>query len=114
MKRLLLIPIALLAIALAGCSGNVTGPPPISSTQVSDVITQVQNGVKTGCSVAVQASSVASILSAVGVPYIGMVSDIATQICGAFNRAGASRRGVAVLPTLMVNGKAIKLRGHRV
>ena len=114
MKSLLLIPAVLLSLGLASCDVTTSDPPPVTPTQVTDVITEVQAGVKTGCSIAVQTQSVANILSAIGVPYVGMVSDIVAQVCGAFNKAGATRRGGAVSPVVLIKGHAIKLRGHRI
>lgn len=112
--KFVVLPI-LSALALAGCGGTTgsLSPPPISTTQVSSVIASVQDAVNRGCNVAVEAASVADILAALGVPYVGMVADIAQQVCGAFNRSGSSRNGT-FQATVSVKGRVIPVRGVRV
>lgn len=101
---------------LPGCITTTDGGVPTVSTpnaKVAEIISEVQAGVRTGCSIAVQADSIANILSAVGVPYVGLVSDVVGQVCAAFSRTSA-RRGVAAAPTVVIKGKAIRVKGKRI
>lgn len=106
--RALLIPVLLGSLALAGCanSGGTTAPP-----QVSETIAQVQNAVREGCAFVPTAATISAILSAIGVPYVGMVTDVASQVCMAIIRPSAGRGS---RPALKVNGKVITIEGKRV
>lgn len=115
MKRLLLIPALAVSLGLAGCAtpgGGTASTTP--SIDVTGTITQIQSGVQTFCGYQVTGQTVANILGALGVPYVGVAADVIRQVCGALTRSGAHRRGGVNRPTLVVGGKRIAIDATRV
>lgn len=116
MKRLLLIPAVLIAFGISGCArpddpgtGNVPTPPPQAAPDLTPYIAQLQDGIIEFCGWQIQGNIAATLLSAVGVPYVGMVPALVKQACDAFGRKGA-RRGATASPVMNVKGHRIVLR----
>lgn len=117
MKRYLAIFALIGSYALAGCTSappgdgitrpNITGPSLTQPGGVTDAIKQVQTTATQICSFQPTVNTVASLLNFVGVPYIGMASDIAQQICSAVT-AKSARRGGARLHGVKIRGKFVR------
>lgn len=111
--RLFLIPVVL-TLGLAGCAtpgGQDTTLPPA----ITDVIAQVQAATKQACSYEPTVETIANVLSAVGVPYVGMVSTVANQICSVVTKFGATRGGKRMMVVRhAVTGKvrSVPIEGH--
>lgn len=101
MKKLLMV--SALALALSGC-GTTGG---IDQGRIDQTIADVQATAARVCSFVPTASTVSAILSALGTPYVGLVTDVAAQICGAI-----VRRTGAAAPSITVNGKTIAIQGR--
>lgn len=108
MRKILLGLACAAALALTGCGKTIDGTGP-AADQVASVIADVQANVKTACGYVVAASSVANILTAIGVPYVGMAADVAQQVCGALTTVSARRGG----PSVIVNGRRIAIKARR-
>jgi ABC-type proline/glycine betaine transport system substrate-binding protein len=116
LKKLIMLAAIGAALSLGACAtASDPNAPAVTTTipaNVQAVITEVQTDVKTACGYSVDVSTIANVLSAIGVPYVGMVSEIVSQVCGAVNKLG-SRRGASGPPKLVVNGRTIVIHGHR-
>lgn len=111
MRRLMIGLACAAALALAGCGKTVDGTgPSAAGDQVAAVaVKEVQADVLKGCGYVIEYGSVAQMIGALGVPYIGMAVDLATQACTALTSTvrGAGR------PAVIVNGKRIVIRARR-
>ena len=108
MKQLLMksrwaLTISALVFMLAGC-GTTGG---LNRDKLDQTIADIQAAATQICSFVPAVSTVSAILSATGVPYVGMVPSIAEQIC-----AAVTRRSGAAVPAVQVNGKMIPVRGR--
>ena len=106
MKKLLLIPVAAISLLSASCGTTGTGTV---SEQVSTVIADIQAAAVAVCAFAPSTTTVANILSAIGVPYVGMVGAVSQQICDAM-----ARRSGAAAPVITINGRKIAVTGKYV
>lgn len=86
MKKFLAI--SLVTVWLGGCA---TGP---TSTQIDQTVAQVQAIAQQVCAFVPTAQTVLNIISALGVPGVGIAGDIASKICTAVTSKSA-RRGAA-------------------
>lgn len=103
MKKLFLIPILALTLLTGGCT--TTGS--IDQARIQQTIADIQAAATALCSFTPSLTTVTNILSAIGVPYVGIVPEVADQICGAI-----VRRSGAGTPRLVVRGKSIPITGH--
>lgn len=102
--KILAIPTLAIALFASGCAG--TGGT--STTQVTDIIANVQAQAEKICAFVPTAATVNALLVQVGVPSIGTGLDIATSICAAIvRRSGASRPSVRGVP---IYGKFVSRR----
>lgn len=102
MKKLLVIPVVL---ALGGCAGTVP-----STGDINTKITEIQAVTRQICSFVPTAQTVARILSALGVPGISVVSDVAGQICAAVTTAPLADGGPrqAKVNGVVIRGKFVR------
>ncbi len=87
---------------------------PVNADQLDSVIAEVQAGVKAACGWVVAGQSIANIVTAIGVPYVGMVAEITSEACTALQATHVlGRRAKSKPPSVTVKGKVIVLRAHR-
>lgn len=113
MKRLLMIPV--LAFSLAGCAGLPGGGTGTLPPAVTDAIGQIQAATKQACSYQPTVETIANLLSAIGVPYVGMVSTVSNQICSVVTKFGAGRGGkrmMAVRSEVTGKVKSVEIKGQ--
>lgn len=108
-----------ISLALAAC-GTVPlpapGPAPAPAPspiggQVAEIVADAKAIIQATCGWVVEGQSLANIASAMGVPYVGMAADIASQVCGALQAASAKRGSAR--PHVIVRGRSIAIRAHR-
>lgn len=104
-----------IALMLGGCATR-NAPPPVSPGQVSDVIATIQTKIAAVCQISADYSGIINLVNAIGVPYVGMVNDIANQVCAAFNRPTVRRRANldgTLRVVIGVRGRPVLVTGHR-
>ncbi len=108
MKKLLILPLLLGCLALAGC-GTVSGTAPAQTLppEVTNVITQIKDATKAGCKFEPTVATITSVLNLAGVPYVGMVGDLANRFCAAVTKLGAKRGALK----MTYKGKTVPIRG---
>lgn len=104
--KVLLIPALALSLLASGC-GTTGG---IDTGKVSSTIADIQSAAVTLCSFSPSVSTVSAILSALGVPVVGMVPEIANQICSAISSHSARRSSGT--PRMVVRGKVVLVTGR--
>jgi predicted small lipoprotein YifL len=114
---------ALVTVAACGKTIDGSGPaatptatsaPSVDSDQIAGVVSEVQAGVKDLCGWVVASQSIVNIVSAVGVPYVGMVAEITKEACTALQATHVlGRRARSKPPSVTVKGKVIVLKAHR-
>ena len=118
--RLLMMVPVMAALALSGCATTPGGTPtvPALPQNVTDTVVAIKDAVKTACGYEPTVDTITSILSGIGVPYVGMVSTVANQVCSVVTKFGARRGGARAMTvrhsvtgtptTVVVRGKFVR------